>query len=370
MPRPALFSIAAAVCLSACTTTAPLTSQPPIASPASPTALVPERYVSADNPGDEIDSLATWPAEDGRTWLVATAKSSHSLVVFDADTGERLRSVGGKGDGAGEFLRPNGIAIYGNHVFVAERDNRRVQVLLLPDFTPVGTFGADQLRSPYGLWIHESAPAEYEVYVTDSFMDGARYDVVPPLDQLDRRVRRYRVTFADPTHFSVRDEGSFGDTSEAAALRIVESIAGDPARQRLLVADEFTSDEGRRHPSNLREYTFDGKPTGRELPAGTFEAEAEGVALWSCTPDIGYWVAADQRYPQTHFLLFERDSLAPRGSFMGELTAHTDGIALHAPATAAFPYGALFAVHDDEAVAAFDLGDVVRALALDPACAP
>src|SRR3546814_12967844 len=61
------------------------------------------------------------------------------------------------------------------------------------------------------------------------------------------------------------------------------------------------------------------------------------------------------------------DLLAPRGSFMGEVTAHTDGIALHAPATAAFPYGALFAVHDDEAVAAFDLGDVVRALALDPA---
>src|SRR3546814_15198465 len=107
-------------------------------------------------------------------------------------------------------------------------------------------------------------------------------------------------------------------------------------------------------------------PTGRELPAGTFEAEAEGVALWSCTPDIGYWVAADQRYPQTHFLLFERESLAPRGSFMGEVTAHTDGIALHAAATTAFPYGALFAVHDAEAVAAFVLGDVVRALAVDP----
>src|SRR3546814_8789109 len=80
--------------------------------------------------------------------------------------------VGSKGDGPGEFLRPNGIAIYGNYVFVAERDNHRVQVLLLPDFTPLGTFGADQLRSPYGLWIHESAPAEYEVYVTDSFMEG------------------------------------------------------------------------------------------------------------------------------------------------------------------------------------------------------
>src|SRR3546814_10504649 len=73
------------LCLSACTTTAPLATQAPAASLASPTVLVPERYVSADNPGDEVDSLATWPTEDGHTWLVATAKSSHSLVVFDAD---------------------------------------------------------------------------------------------------------------------------------------------------------------------------------------------------------------------------------------------------------------------------------------------
>ena len=365
MSKNALFSIATALCLAACTTPPARTDAPPSPAPeAPPTALVPERYVSADNPGDELDSLATWPAEDGHTWLIATAKASHALVVFDADSGERLRAFGHEGGGPGEFLRPNGIAVYGNHLFVAERDKHRVQVFELPGFVPLGTFGTEQLTSPYGLWIHEAAPGEYEVYVTDSFMEGEHYDVVPPLDQLDRRVRRYRVTFTDPTHFSARDEGSFGDTSEAMALRIVESIAGDPAQRKLLVADEDT-----RHASNLREYTFDGQPTGRELPAGTFEAQAEGVALWSCAPDGGYWVAADQRYPQTHFLLFDRDTLAPRGSFMGEATAHTDGIALHAAATREFPFGALFAVHDDRAVTAFDLGDVVRALGLDPQCA-
>lgn len=370
MSKNPLFSIAAALCLAACTTPATRSDAPPPAATApattaAPTALVPERYVSADNPGDELDSLATWPAADGRTWLIATAKSSHSLVVFDADSGERLRAFGHKGGGPGEFLRPNGIAVYGNHLFVAERDNHRVQVFELPGFEPLGTFGAGQLTSPYGLWIHEAAPGEYEVYVTDSFMEGEHYDVVPPLEQLDRRVRRYRVTFDDDgRRFRARDEGSFGDTSESMALRIVESIAGDPAQRRLLVADEDM-----RHASNLREYTFDGQPTGRELPAGTFEAQAEGVALWSCTPDSGYWVAADQRYPQTHFLLFDRDTLAARGSFMGETTAHTDGIALHAAATREFPFGALFAVHDDKAVTAFDLGDVVRALELDPRCA-
>src|SRR3546814_1869688 len=53
--RPALFSIAAALCLSACTTTAPLATQAPAASLASPTVLVPERYVSADNPGGSVE---------------------------------------------------------------------------------------------------------------------------------------------------------------------------------------------------------------------------------------------------------------------------------------------------------------------------
>jgi 3-phytase len=369
MSKLVLSSVAAAVCLVGCTSPAPRALPPAPIAIAAPSMVVPERYVSPESPRDELDSLATWPAEDGRTWLIATAKSTHLLVVFDADTGERLRSIGRKGQAPGEFLRPNGVAIHGNHLFVAERDNHRVQVLSLPDFTPLGTFGSDRLRSPYGLWIHESAPGEYEVYVTDSFMQGEHHDVVPPLDQLDRRVRRYRIAFDDDgTRFNARDEGAFGDTGESSALRIVESIAGDPAQQRLLVADEFTSTEGLRRGSNLREYTFDGKPTGRELPAGTFEAQAEGVALWSCTPDTGYWVAADQRYPQTHFLLFDRDTLAPRGSFMGEVTAHTDGIALHAATTATFPAGALFAVHDDKAVAAFDLGEVARVLALDPDC--
>jgi 3-phytase len=369
MSKTALFSIAAALFLAACTTPAPRALPPAPVATADSAVVVPERYVSSEDPRDELDSLATWPTEDGRTWLIATAKATHSLVVFDADTGERLRSVGRKGPAPGEFLRPNGIAVQGNHLFVAERDNHRVQVLSLPGFTPQGTFGSDQLRSPYGLWLHESAPGEYEVYVTDSFMEGEQHDVVPPFDQLDRRIRRYRVAFDDDdTRFSARDEGAFGDTSESRALRIVESIAGDPAQQRLLVADEFMSGEGDRRASNLREYTFGGEPTGRELPAGTFEAEAEGVALWSCTPDTGYWVAADQRYPQTHFLLFDRDTLAPRGSFMGEVTAHTDGIALHAATTATFPAGALFAVHDDKAVAAFDLGEIARALDLDPRC--
>jgi len=343
----------------------PPPSDPPAAPARAPT--VPERYVSAELPAEELDSLATWPTPGGGLWLIATGKASHRLTVFDAGTGQVLRTVGSRGQAPGQFLRPNGVAVFGDHVFVTERDNRRVQVLRLPEFEPAGTFGEQQLRRPYGLWLHEPEPGELEVFVTDSFMYGERYDVVPPAHELDQRVRRYRIAF-DPTGMvRARYDGSFGDTGEGA-LRMVESLAGDPANDRLLIADEY-----KERGSTLREYTLSGRFAGRSLPPRSFAAEAEGVALWTCREDgdaatSGYWIAVDQISPLTTFHVFERDSLALAGSFRGEATSWTDGIALHAAATADFPFGALFAVHADKAVSAFDLGEIVRVLGLSPAC--
>lgn len=365
LPVAAAIASMLAVLISACAPTRP--SAPPATAPVQPAApalrTVLERYVSPESAQDELDSLATWPTEDGHTWLIATAKSTHRLVVFDADTGARLREVGGEGKAPGEFQRPNGIAVFGDLVFVVERDNRRVQVLSLPDFAPVGTFGETELRSPYGIWMTETEPGELEVYVTDSFMYGRKFDEVPPLAELDQRVRRYRVKLDQAGRLRAQYAGSFGDTTQDAALRMVESIAGDPANDRMLIADE-----DRRHESTLREYSFSGKYTGRSLPQDSFGAEAEGVALWTCADGSGYWIAVDQLAPLTIFHLFDRTTLEPRGSFEGETTAHTDGVALHAATTASFPGGALFAVHDDKSVSAFDLAEVARVLGLSPSC--
>ncbi|WP_407352466.1 phytase [Luteimonas sp. R10] len=322
-----------------------------------------EVFVTEENHADELDSLTTWAHPDGATWVIATAKSSHRLVLFDGDSGERLRTVGGKGKALGEFTRPNGLLVYGDRVFVVERDVPRAQVLHLPDFRPLGSFGEQQLRSPYGLWLHEAAPDELQAYITDSFMYGERFDVVPPREELDQRVRRYRLQVDDDGTFEAEYLGAFGDTGERGALRMVESIAGDPLHDRLLIADE---DRG--NVSTLHAYTLDGRYTGVSLPDDSFVGEAEGVALWSCRADGGYWIAVDQLTPLTTFHVFDRTDLAPRGSFSGRLTANTDGIALHAAATPRFPAGVLYAVHDDRAVTAFDLQDVVQALQLDPDC--
>jgi 3-phytase len=92
------------------------------------------------------------------------------------------------------------------------------------------------------------------------------------------------------------------------------------------------------------------------------------VALWTCPDGGGYWIAVDQLAPLTIFHLFDRLTLEPRGSFEGQVTAHTDGVALHAIATQRFPGGALYAVHDDKSVTAFDLRDVARTLGLAADC--
>ena len=377
MPNHLLAGACAAILLTACAT--PGATDAP-ASPPAPTIVhaaaplpvqeVAEAWQSEPSAAEELDSLATWATPDGHTWVIASAKSTHRLVVYDGDTGARLRSVGRKGTATGEFTRPNGLAVFGDRLFVVERDNHRVQVLSLPGFEPLGTFGEDTLRSPYGIWLDETEPGELQAYVTDSFMYGERYDVVPPLPELAQRVRRFRVQFDQQGRLRARYTGAFGDTHEDTALRRVESIGGDPANDRLLVADESRdgSDGGR--GSTLREYTLAGHYTGHSLPEGSFAAEAEGVALWDCPDGGGYWIAVDQLAPLTRFHLFDRRTLAARGTFQGRRTAFTDGVALHAAATSRFPGGVLYAVDDDTSIAAFDLREIAAALRLelDPGC--
>ena len=68
--------------------------------------------------------------------------------------------------------------MFGDLVFVVERDNHRVQVMELPDFVPLATFGEAELLKPYGLWLRELAPLELEVLVTDSYQTAD--NSVPP----------------------------------------------------------------------------------------------------------------------------------------------------------------------------------------------
>jgi 3-phytase len=314
-----------------------------------------ESWISADRGVDNIDSLAFWPV---RGWLLATAKTTDLLVVHDAATGSFLRTAGGSGTGSGQLDRPNGVAIAGDLAFVVERDNRRVQVLRLPDLVALGELGRDELRRPYGLAV-SGGDGSFRVWVTDNYETPA--GVAPPDGELGERVREYAVE-VDGSGARARLARTFGATAGPGVLRVVESIAVDAERGRLLIADESESARG------IKVYDLDGSFAGKVLGDGLFAAEPEGIQLYPCGAG-GFWVTTDQRQRRTHFHVFSRGPLEYLGTFAGETVGNTDGIAVTSLPVGAFAEGAVFAVDDDARVAAFSWSAVREALALGRPCA-
>ncbi|MEH6420697.1 hypothetical protein [Pseudomonas sp. CGJS7] len=345
-------------------------------------AQVDEAFVTAATPQDNIDSPAVWRAPNGRLWVLATAKQGGGLAIYDGERGDAVARYGREGGGLGEFRRPNGIAVVGDLAFVVERDNRRVQVLSLsladaplnapgiadtrtPRLRPLTSFGAEQLQQPYGIWVRALGANELEAIVTDAYMAGEDADgneIPPPLEQLGRRMQRYRIALGGARPVA-RHLGAFGDTSAEGAIRVPESIWGDPAHDRLLIAEEDLATG-----TAIREYGLDGRYRGRTLGLGLFKAQAEGIALWQCEDGSGYWIATDQYKDRSAFHVFDRVSLRHLGTFAGRTVGNTDGVWLQQAGSPRFPDGVFYAVHDDQAVGAFDWRDIAHALNLRSRC--
>lgn len=343
---------------------------------------VAEAFLTPATPQDNIDSPAIWRAPNGRLWLLATAKQGDALAIYDGDDGERVGRYGRSGSALGQFRRPNGIAVLGDLAFVVERDNRRVQVLQLslpparsaqpgvadrrtPQLRPLAAFGQAELQQPYGLWVRQSAPGTLEAIVTDAYMageDAAGEAIVPPLERLGRRLQRYELRVGDGAP-QVRSLGAFGDTGADGAIRVPESVWGDPAHDRLLIAEEDLATG-----TALREYGLDGRYRGRTVGRELFKAQAEGIALWQCADGSGYWIATDQYKDRSLFHVFDRATLQHLGAFAGRSVGNTDGVWLQQAGSVRFPDGVFYAVHDDQAVGAFDWRDVARALGLRSRC--
>lgn len=312
--------------------------------------VVPEQYLVDDYRRDNVDSLAVWPRQN---WLLATAKATDRLLIFDAADGRSLDAV--TGTAAAPLDRPNGIAVHGDLLFVVERDNHRVAVFSLPEKNLVATFGEDLLIKPYGLALLETAPGKLRVYVTDDFelvaAPGGRR-----AGKLDERVRVFGVTI-DGARIEATPEAAFGAAEGAGVLHVVESVAVDPAADVVLLADEFEEN------TLIKVYDRAGRFTGKIVGEGLFFAQAEGIALFECGSG-GYWVTTDQDKRRTRFLLFDRQDFAFKGAFTGAKTANTDGITVVSQPIGPFSEGAIFAVHNDRGVAAFDWKVVREALGL------
>lgn len=327
--------------------------------------VIKEAFVTPLTPEDNVDSPALWIGPDGSALLLATGKKTGHLVAYDGDTGAALGPRGSKGTGAGQFDRPNGIFVQDDLVFVVERDNHRVQVLRLPAMQSLGSFGDGDLKQPYGIWLRPIGDHRYDVLVTDAYMagkDASGEDIVPALPELKDRLKRYDVT-VDANGLQSRLTGTVGDTTQAGAIRVPESVWGDPAHDRLLIAEEDLPTG-----TAVREYGMDGRFRNRTLGTGLFKAQAEGIALWQCADGSGYWITTDQFKDRSLFHVWDRATLAHLGAFTGLTVGNTDGVWLQQSGTRQFPQGVFYAVHDDMGVGAFDWRDITRALNLRESC--
>jgi len=298
----------------------------------------------------DTDSVAVYRTDARTAWLFATEKAGDTVAMFDAVSGKLLGRLGGTGTGAGRFGRPNGICVAdvpgkgGLHrpvLFVAERDNRRVQAFSLPDRKPIGTFGQKRFRSPYGIDVCRSDDALL-VFVTDAGAPRTEH------------VRRWRVRLAGEA-IAAEHERSFGDAEGKGVLSAVESIAADAENKRLYICDEGS-------PRNIKVYSLDGKFLGRTFGDGVVQHEAEGLAIWRRGRE-GYIILADQGAHRTYFRVFDRASLKHVGTFTSRI-ANTDGICLVQAPLGPWKTGVLYAVHNDGPVRACAWADIAKALEL------
>ncbi|MGB8930964.1 MAG: 6-bladed beta-propeller, partial [Anaeromyxobacteraceae bacterium] len=72
-------------------------------------------------------------AEDGSIFVSDAQRDT--LLVFSAD-GQFQFTIGAPGEGPGQFALPSGLAIARNRLFVADSQNRRIQVFELPGGSP------------------------------------------------------------------------------------------------------------------------------------------------------------------------------------------------------------------------------------------
>jgi 3-phytase len=300
----------------------------------------------------------------GRTGCLQQQREGHAIIIFDASDGSYIKTFGSEGEGPGELLRPNGIGLIDDLMLIVERDNQRIQVVRLPDFDLVGTFGdegfEDVLLYPYGITADKIEENVYEVFVTDNY--NPYLEGYPAEGELDNRIHHYRFTVSGNS-LTAEQLNIFGEVYNDGALHKVESLWSDRFHNRLMIADEAYLKR------DIKIYDLEGNFTGEIISNEYFTSEPEGIALYTCDDGSGYWIMTDQhKTPDNKFEVFDRETLEHLGTFKGEITRNTDGIWLTQKSFGPFPKGAFYPVHDDGSVTAISWEDIAEALSLDLDC--
>ncbi len=261
--------------------------------------------------------------------IVVTVKDKNELHVYGAMNGKFKKSI------KRENAYPNGITtINDQFVLVTERDNKQVAVFN-SSMEFLGTFGNEELRSPYGITFYKQENNSYKVLVTDS------YEYNNPRED---RILSWDFTIENG-EFSVGPATVLGNPT----LYQVESIQADKYYQTLLVAEEM-----KEHHKVMALDLMTGEVIKEDL--GNFDRgnDPEGIALVINKDNNGYWICTEQSKTDNRFHLYDRKTLEYKTTMYLDNVSYTDGIAT------AYMHGKwfLYAVDNDARVVAFELPEI------------
>jgi hypothetical protein len=125
-------------------------------------------YTDHFKPGQINRASSVIGIADNQLLIADCFNNRLQVATVHDDKKRRYQILGGYGTQPGSFLRPYGLASTGQHIFVSDSHNHRIQKLSWPDFTVVasaGSYGtgAGQLNFPSAVAIASSA-----LYVADT----------------------------------------------------------------------------------------------------------------------------------------------------------------------------------------------------------
>ncbi|NII11683.1 hypothetical protein [Oleiagrimonas sp. C23AA] len=118
-----------------------------------------------------VGDVLHWRAPQGAERLLVAAPGGDALTVYDAASGAPLRRLGSAG--RLHFAGIAALARAGSFVFVAERQNHRVQVLSWPALKPVAKVNLGPRAWPTDLRVRQAGAGRYRMEVQVQRLDGA-----------------------------------------------------------------------------------------------------------------------------------------------------------------------------------------------------
>jgi len=271
---------------------------------------IPEITISKTFKSDNIDSLAIYYRKN---WLIATAKSTNKLIIFNKKSLKFIKYFGGDKI----FNRPNGIAVVDDLCFIVERDGKRIQVFELPSFKFKSKMNGIFFKRPYGISIHRLKSEIFNLYITDNEKEFGNVHLI----KYNRGIFKPKARFGRNT------------------FKKLESIKCDEKYGRLFIADEQTK--------KIHVYGLNGKK--QYVLYSSFINDPEGIDIFK-----NYIIATEQTpYSLTKFHVFNRNTMKHLGIFKGKLVKNTDGIVIDTKT------GKLYVVDDDKRICCFDFEKII-----------